>query len=268
MPEDYILQTGEADKLRLNVLGKLYYPFTYQFLQDSGLKPGMTVLDFGCGTGMMSVWLTNQVGPAGKVIALDSSQAQIDIAKQAALDAGISNIEFVCCDVSELAARNITYDFVYGRWVLLFTQDPEANLKLLFKQLNPGGVLTYETVDLLNTAYYSYPYCPELKTWIDLAPKLFKPAGIKIDFGSKIYGILQDDPDMKNLYFTTQQPPLRTPEEKSVYRLGFVGIKEKVVAAGILSASEAHKFEADLAGMEQREGVVGFYRNMLFRVNK
>ena len=41
------------------------------------LKPGMTVLEFGCGTGHMACEIAKAVGPAGRVIATDNSEAQI-----------------------------------------------------------------------------------------------------------------------------------------------------------------------------------------------
>lgn len=74
MNKKYLLSTGESDYDRLSILSKLYNPLALYFLTDSGLKPGMTVLEIGCGSGHMACDIAKLVGPKGKVIAIDSSE--------------------------------------------------------------------------------------------------------------------------------------------------------------------------------------------------
>ena len=51
------------------------------------LKPGLTVLDFGCGAGGISVGLAKAVGP-GELHGVDMEQSKIDLARAAAKDGG------------------------------------------------------------------------------------------------------------------------------------------------------------------------------------
>ena len=62
MNNSYILQSGEKGAERLATVQNLYGKESQFFLQKSGLKKGMTVIDIGCGTGLMTKWLAEQVG--------------------------------------------------------------------------------------------------------------------------------------------------------------------------------------------------------------
>lgn len=86
--ETYFLEQGtDLESLRLKRLYHLYAPSSQHFMLESGLARGKTVLEIGCGTGHMSIWLARQVGTSGRVIALDCSPAQLAVAKKNAIDA-------------------------------------------------------------------------------------------------------------------------------------------------------------------------------------
>ena len=59
----YALATGADAVGRLNVLHGIYSPVGRQVLVEAGLREGMKVADFGCGTGAMSRTLASMVGP-------------------------------------------------------------------------------------------------------------------------------------------------------------------------------------------------------------
>ena len=57
-------------------------------LRRSGIKPGMRVLDLGCGAGEGSYLIAKLVGPTGLVVGVDESAEAINIAQKRALMAG------------------------------------------------------------------------------------------------------------------------------------------------------------------------------------
>ncbi len=59
----YVLAVGPAGVDRLALLNQIYGPFSEAFLSECGLRPGMTVMDVGCGTGTMTAWIALQVRP-------------------------------------------------------------------------------------------------------------------------------------------------------------------------------------------------------------
>jgi ubiquinone/menaquinone biosynthesis C-methylase UbiE len=53
------------------------------------VRPGMTVMDFGCGMGMFSIAMAQLVGSAGRVIAVDLQQEMLDVLQKRASNAGV-----------------------------------------------------------------------------------------------------------------------------------------------------------------------------------
>src|SRR5689334_20774249 len=56
---------------KLRLFNAFAAPELRQAIASLGLKPGMTVLDAGCGTGESLQWLADEVGPSGKVFGID-----------------------------------------------------------------------------------------------------------------------------------------------------------------------------------------------------
>ena len=71
---DYILEVGQKGVDRLHRLDDILGPYSRRFLLDAGLAQGMKVIEFGCGTGNMTKWIAEQIGPDGRIVAVDSSE--------------------------------------------------------------------------------------------------------------------------------------------------------------------------------------------------
>jgi ubiquinone/menaquinone biosynthesis C-methylase UbiE len=54
------------------------------------VRPGMTVMDFGCGMGMFAIGLARLVGDQGRVIAIDVQQKMLDALRKRAKKAGVA----------------------------------------------------------------------------------------------------------------------------------------------------------------------------------
>ena len=54
------------------------------------VKPGMTVMDVGCGVGWFSIPMARMVGDHGKVIAVDLQQQMLDMLRRRAEKAGVA----------------------------------------------------------------------------------------------------------------------------------------------------------------------------------
>jgi ubiquinone/menaquinone biosynthesis C-methylase UbiE len=76
---DYALSVGISDLERMTMLGEIYMPYCAEFLIENGLKQGLNIADIGCGPGNTSLWLSQQVGMTGKVLAIDNSDAQLNM---------------------------------------------------------------------------------------------------------------------------------------------------------------------------------------------
>jgi ubiquinone/menaquinone biosynthesis C-methylase UbiE len=62
------------------------------------LQEGMSVLDFGCGPGRVTIPLARQVGSLGKVVAFDIQQKMLEKVRKKAEQNNLFNIEYLCGD--------------------------------------------------------------------------------------------------------------------------------------------------------------------------
>lgn len=262
MQDKYFLEVGDVDCERLSILSELYNPPALRFLKASGLKPGMIILEVGCGTGHMACELAKYLGPKGTVIAIDSSQEQIEKAKTTAQKLGITNIEFHVCDVFDIPQLNQSYDATYGRWVIEFTQEPDVALATMYQSLKPGGILAYEATNILQTAYFSCPENPIIGQWFSNGPKMFLAHGCRLKFGYEVYDEYLKL-KCKNIHIETTQPVLKTATEKKVYRLGCISSKPTLLAKKILSEQQIEGLIKEFEQFEKSHAISGFYQNIL-----
>src|SRR5262249_25950443 len=127
-PERYVLATGEAAAHRLRVLHALYGPGTRRVLRAAGLRPGMHVADLGCGVGTVTGLLAELVGPAGQVVGVDASGAQLPQAREH-LNGGGANTRFVQASAPATGLPAGAFDLVYCRFLLIHLPDPERALQ-------------------------------------------------------------------------------------------------------------------------------------------
>jgi ubiquinone/menaquinone biosynthesis C-methylase UbiE len=68
------------------------------------VKPGMTVIDVGCGVGWFSIPMAAMVGDQGKVIAVDLQQQMLNMLRRRAEKAGVAaHVETHKCEADRLA---------------------------------------------------------------------------------------------------------------------------------------------------------------------
>jgi len=110
-------------------------------LQQAGVRPGMTVLDFGCGPGGFSLAAARLVGPEGCVYALDIHPLAIQSIERAAAKQGLDNIRAIPGDdVAQLEPQSMDIVLLYD--VLHDIGDPPAVLREIHRVLKRDGVLS------------------------------------------------------------------------------------------------------------------------------
>ncbi len=74
--------------------------FHRQAVAALGARPGDTVYDLGCGTGLLFERLVEAVGPTGRVIGVDLSAGMLDVARARVEQHGWDNVEIVQADLT------------------------------------------------------------------------------------------------------------------------------------------------------------------------
>ena len=90
------------------------------------LRPGMQVCDFGCGNGYYTLKLADEVGPRGKVYAVDIQQEMLDLLEARAKPRGYENIEPVLATVGDSKLPRGTLDLMLMVDVYHELTDPPA----------------------------------------------------------------------------------------------------------------------------------------------
>ncbi len=136
-----------------------------EFLEEAGLGPGMTMVDYGCGPGFVTLQAAELAGPAGRVYALDIHEGMVSLAGSRAAEAGFTNVTVMLNDGPEAPLPDGAADLVTCIFVLHYRESrPERGALAadLARLLKPGGRLVVlqwadrtpcgETVDLLTAA--------------------------------------------------------------------------------------------------------------------
>jgi ubiquinone/menaquinone biosynthesis C-methylase UbiE len=114
------------------------------------LRPGMRVLDCGCGGGWLTVGLAEAVAP-GEVVGFDRDAGQIEAAAALAAERKQANARFEVANVYELPFPDASFDAALAHTVLEHVSDPLRALKELRRVLKPGAVVGIKDPDYGST---------------------------------------------------------------------------------------------------------------------
>src|SRR5512146_972479 len=77
------------------------------------LKPGMRLIDCGCGMGALTTSLAEHLAP-GEVIGIDREETQIQAARAWAAEKGVSNVRFEVGSIYEIPYPDATFDAAFA----------------------------------------------------------------------------------------------------------------------------------------------------------
>ncbi len=229
--EFYVLETGRAGEKRLKLLHEVYGAGTERLLTEIGLEPGMKVVDFGCGPGIVTRFIARRIGPQGMAIGADLIQEQLLVACQEALNQGLDNIRFVEADVYSPGLKHEFFDMVYCRSVLSHLQHPEKALGEMSALVKPGGVLVCEDIDM--ASIYSDPFTKEYEKMVSLLQALGKNrradyrTGYHLPEMFKVTGYSEPHVNSYQPRYSTGEP--KRYWEYTLYELAPVLVKTKII---------------------------------------
>ena len=111
-------------------------------------QTGDAVLDLGCGTGELSAYLAELVGPEGKVVAVDPDKERILLAQQSF--SKVKNLSFVEGSASNFPGiGSHSYDIVFSNQVIHWIPDKQEVFKNMFESLKSGGKIAARYIEHL-----------------------------------------------------------------------------------------------------------------------
>lgn len=151
-----------------------------EFLDWTGIQPGMRVLELGCAGGAFTfeAGLAERVGPTGQVIAMDPAPGMLARARSKGAAKGMDWVKFVQGRAEELPFEDHSFDAVVGSIFIHLTDIPVA-LEQMRRVAKSGGVVaSYHPLELsYNVPFFVEWFAPvmELARKRNDKPKTFLP---------------------------------------------------------------------------------------------
>ena len=127
---------------RLELRGKdpTFVAYREAYLELIDLPRAATVLDLGCGTGVVARAIAARDGFTGTVTGIDLSDDFIAAAETFAADDGVSDrVQFAVGDAHQLDFRAASFDTVVAHTLVSHVRDPLAVLAEAARVVRPGG---------------------------------------------------------------------------------------------------------------------------------
>jgi demethylmenaquinone methyltransferase/2-methoxy-6-polyprenyl-1,4-benzoquinol methylase len=172
-------------------------------VEQTGARPGQTMLDLAGGTGDLAARLSRLVGAEGEVIIADINASMLSVGREHLLDKGITgNVDFVQANAENLPFPDASFDCITIAFGLRNVTDKVKALESMYRVLKPGGrVLVLE---------FSKPVIPGLRQIYDFYSFSVLPVmGRLIAKDEKSYRYLAESirmhPDQENLKIMMEQ---------------------------------------------------------------
>jgi SAM-dependent methyltransferase len=146
------------------------------------LRPGMSLLDVGCGPGTITADLARLVAP-GPVVGIDASAKVIDEARGRTGE-GADRPAFEVGDLFALPFADDTFDVVHAHQVLQHVGDPPAALAEMKRVCRPGGLVAVRDADYPTFRYF--PDSPGIARAVDAYGALTRINGATWDAGRRL----------------------------------------------------------------------------------
>ncbi len=148
-----IWRTYDATEARLTA------PVSERMVDLAGLRPGMRVLDLATGRGEPAIAAAHRVGPSGSVLGVELSASMLEMARERAARAGLSNLELRVGNAESLeGVPTAHFHATLVRWGLMYMESPVAALFAARRAMVPRGVLVAAVwAEPERVSYYTLP---------------------------------------------------------------------------------------------------------------
>jgi ubiquinone/menaquinone biosynthesis C-methylase UbiE len=108
------------------------------------LKPDMTALEYGCGTGLLSFALQNEFK---SITMVDTSQGMLEVLSEKIQAAGVTNMHPLRLDLTTEPPPDSHYGIIYSLMALHHIANVDRALAQFHEMLDPGGHLVISDLE-------------------------------------------------------------------------------------------------------------------------
>lgn len=125
--------------------GREIFDNRHAILKEIGLKPGMAVADIGAGSGLFTQLFAREVGPGGKVYALEINPVMVNSIVRRLREEGYRNVEGHVSTAKTVPLPPASLDVAFTSDVYHHFEFPQIILQAIRTALRPGG--TFIVID-------------------------------------------------------------------------------------------------------------------------
>lgn len=147
---DKAASTWDEDPRRVKLAGNVATAIINAIRPDQTME----VLDFGCGTGLVTLLLQPHVK---NIVGVDSSQGMLDILEKKALERGLDTVRTTFCDFERGDRPDGHFQLIVSSMTLHHVPDLTQLFRLFIDLLQPGGVLGIADLDAEDGSFHDDP---------------------------------------------------------------------------------------------------------------
>ncbi len=229
-----MIRGGREGYERLQLLSRVRWKETSRLFDEIGVREGMECLDVGCGGGAVTGELARIAAPGGRAVGIDMDEVKLDLARAAAAEQAITNVEFRLADVNDWAEPE-AYDLVYTRFLLEHLARPLEVLRAMWSAVRPGGVLAVEDADF--EGLHCHPPNAGFDFWKRINPAVLESHGGDPRIGRKLYGYFLAA-GIRDPHVRLTQDAHTSGEAKTLPGITLAAMSDAIVDAGLASRDE------------------------------
>lgn len=218
------------------------------------LRPGMAVLDVGCGSGAITEDIARAVAPDGRAVGIDVSESLI--ARALARSPRQANLSFELTDVTSLKDRPREFDVVTSARMLQWLADPMSALSRMIGVVRPGGLVLVLDYNHLKTVWEPDPPA-SFNAFFKAFLQWRSQAGMDNEMAGHLEGMFQDL-GLGDVGVTSQDELTRRDDPDFSVRIALweqvIDTRgHQIVADGLLSETDRARAGSDFAAWANEE---------------
>jgi SAM-dependent methyltransferase len=232
---------------------------------DTAYPDGCRVLEVGCGVGAQTIALATH-SPGAALVAIDRSAASLQLARDRTALAGVTNVRFCHADLYNLPFAAGSFDHIFVCFVLEHLAQPEAALQALSEVLTPDGSMTVIEGD--HGSAYFHPRSEAAQRVIECLVQLQHAQGGDALIGRRLYPLMRAagyrhvHVSPRFVYVDGSRPDLAEAFTRRTFTAMVEGVRETVLAAGLMNAEE---FEAGIDALARAASPDGVFCYTFFK---
>jgi SAM-dependent methyltransferase len=185
--------------------------------------------------------MARRAGSRGSVLGIDLDPIVIDLARADTTSAGIVNIEYRCCDATQLDGS--AYDLAYARCLLSHVSDPARVVAAMAATLKPGGVVVVEDIDF--SGYFCEPGCSAHDRYVEWYRETVSRRRGNADLGPMLPSLLRGA-GLERVGVSVWHECALAGDAKLIPPLTLARIADAVVNEGVASAEQVAQAVVEL----------------------